>query len=271
MSPTSANEMPAPDASASRQAPMVELSRVTKTLGGRNVIDEMDLQIRQGEVFVILGRSGAGKSVTLKLMVGLMKPDSGDVFVQGQRITGLPERDIRKVRLKFGFVFQFGALINWLSAYENIALPLREHLRLSSDEIRKRVEHKLELVALSGEGAKMPAELSGGMKKRVGIARALILEPLTILYDEPTTGLDPVRSNSIQEVIIDMNRRLSVTSVVVTHELHVAYRIAHRIGFLSHGKIVEVGTPAEIQASKNPDLQNFLEGRQDEREERALL
>ncbi|MBI1849537.1 MAG: ATP-binding cassette domain-containing protein [Planctomycetes bacterium] len=250
---------------------MIELVGVTKVLGDRAVINRMNLEIRQGEVFVILGRSGAGKSVTLKLMVGLMRPDSGNVLVHGEDITKLLDRDVRQVRLKFGFVFQFGALINWLSVFENVALPLREHLRLSEEEIRTRVEQKLDLVQLTGEGSKMPAELSGGMKKRVGIARALIFEPLVILYDEPTTGLDPVRSNSIQEVIIDMNRRLGVTSVVVTHELHVAYRIANRIGFLSNGKIVEVGTPAEIQASKNEDLQNFLEGRQDEREERSLL
>jgi phospholipid/cholesterol/gamma-HCH transport system ATP-binding protein len=259
---------PAPSADpAAGDVPMIELVDVKKVLGGKTVLGGMNLRIRKGEIFVILGRSGSGKSVTLKLMVVLMRPDSGRVIVEGEEITRMSERDVRKMRLKFGFVFQFGALINWLSVFENVALPLREHVRLGEDEIRRRVEEQLELVQLAGEGNKMPAELSGGMKKRVGIARALILEPRAILYDEPTTGLDPVRSNAIQETITEMNRRLGVTSVVVTHELQVAYRIAHRIGYLAQGRILEMGTPDEIRQSRNPELQNFLEGRLEDREE----
>ncbi len=247
---------------------MIELVEVSKILGEKTVLDHLTLKIPKGEIFVILGRSGSGKSVTLKLMVGLMRPDRGRVLVDGMDMTALADREVREARLKFGFVFQFGALINWLSVLENVALPLREHRRLAEEEIRRRVKEKLELVQLGDDEDKMPAELSGGMRKRVGIARALILEPHAILYDEPTTGLDPVRSNSIQQVILDMNRRLGVTSVVVTHELQVAYRIAHRIGFLAGGRILEVGTPEQIRNSENPAVQHFLEGRLDEREEK---
>lgn len=244
---------------------MIRLTRVTKTLGTRRVLDGLDLHVRRGETYVLLGPSGTGKSVTLKHIVGLLKPDSGTVEVDGVNMATLSRRARDEVRVRIGYVFQSGALINWLSVGENVALPLREHRRSDGEEqIRSIVREKLALVYLAGEEAKMPDQLSGGMRKRVGIARALVLDPPILLYDEPTAGLDPVRSRSITRLIGEMDRCLEVTNLIVTHDLEVAFALADRVGFLHGGKIHIEGTPEAMKASDDPILRGFLQGTSDE-------
>ena len=240
--------------------PDIELVEVTKRLGGRNVLDGLSLSVPQGEVFVIIGPSGTGKSVTLKHVVGLMKPDAGRVKVNGEDITHAGAGTLDAVRTRFGVLFQNGALLNSLSVGENVALPLREHTALSEDEIRRLVREKLALVDLTHAEDAMPDSLSGGMRKRVGLARAIVRDPRIILYDEPTSGLDPVMSNVINHLILNMKKQLKVTSVVVTHDMASAYLIADRIAMIHKGRIVQEGTPKEILQTRNPIVRQFIDG-----------
>lgn len=238
---------------------MIRFERVTKRLGNRNVLDEFDLEIRSGETFVICGPSGMGKSVTLKHMVRLLTPDRGRVFVGDDCVSEAYGKKLETIRSRFGVLFQGGALLAWLSAGENVALPLREHTRMSEDEIERLVREKLRLVELEDAYDKYPADLSGGMRKRVALARAIITQPEIILYDEPTSGLDPVTSRTIDKLIDDLRKKLGVTSVVVTHDLHSALAIGTRIAMLHNGKAVEVATPEEFVNSKNEVVRAFLE------------
>lgn len=240
--------------------PAIELCDLTKTLGGRVVLDGISLSIQKGETMSIIGGSGAGKSVTLKHIVGLMKPDRGCVKVGGVDVTGSNHGTLERVRKRIGFCFQGSALLNSMSVFENVALPLREHERLSEEEIRRRVRDKLELVNLGDAEHKMPSELSGGMKKRVGLARAIIRNPEIILYDEPTAGLDPVVGTQINDLIMDMQKKLGVTSLLVTHDMSSVFRVSNRIAMLLNGRIVKIGTPAEFRASDDPVIRQFIFG-----------
>ena len=238
---------------------MIRFENITKKLGGKTVLDQINFEIKEGETFVIVGLSGAGKSVTLKHMIRLMRPDSGTVFIDGEPINDLRRSALQTTRSKFGVLFQSAALLQWMSVEENVALPLREHTKMSEKEIQQLVAEKLRLLNLADAGEKFPANLSGGMCKRVGLARAIIMNPKIVLYDEPTSGLDPVTSRRIDDLIVNMRQELGITSVVVTHDLHSALTIGSRIMMLHHGKIVENATPAEFIRSKDPTVQSFLE------------
>ena len=252
---------PAPVSYRSMVAPAaIELCELTKSLSGRTVLDGVSLAIQKGETMCVIGGSGAGKSVTLKHIVGLMKPDRGCVKVDGVDVTNTNHGSLEAARRKIGFCFQGSALLNSLTVFENVALPLREHERPDEAEIRGRVDEKLALVGLSDAGQKLPSEISGGMKKRVGLARAIIRNPAIILYDEPTAGLDPVMASTINDLILDMQKKLGVTSVLVTHDMSSAFRVSNRIAMLLKGKIVKVGTPAEFRASDDPLVKQFIYG-----------
>lgn len=238
---------------------MIRFENVTKRLGARDVLDGINLEIIPGETYVICGPSGMGKSVTLKHMVRLLTPDSGQVFVGEDCVSQSRGRELERIRARFGYLFQSGALLQWLSVADNVALPLREHTTYSEEEIERRVREKLRLVELEDAYDKSPADLSGGMRKRVALARAIITEPEIILYDEPTSGLDPVTSRTIDKLIDDLRRELKVTSVVVTHDLHSALAIGSRIAMLYNGKIVEVSAPEQFVKSDNEIVRNFLE------------
>ncbi len=238
----------------------LSLEGVTKRLRGRNVLDGMTLRVPKGETFVIIGPSGTGKSVTLKHMIGLMPPDSGRILVEGEDITTASPEQLDAARTKFGVLFQNGALLNSLTVGENVALPLREHTTLPEDEIRRIVKEKLAMVDMAGAEDATPDAISGGMKKRVGLARAIVREPQIILYDEPTSGLDPVMSNVINHLILNMKKTLHVTSVVVTHDMGSAYLIADRIAMIHHGRILQEGTPKEILQTKDPVVRQFIDG-----------
>jgi phospholipid/cholesterol/gamma-HCH transport system ATP-binding protein len=238
---------------------MIRFEKVTKRLGGNVVLDAVDLEIREHETFVIVGASGAGKSVTLKHMVRLLTPDSGQVWVGDELISEATGRDLERIRSRFGFLFQGAALLQWLTVGDNVGLPLREKTRRGDEEVDQIVEQKLKLVDLEDIMDRYPADLSGGMRKRVGLARAIVMEPEIILYDEPTSGLDPVTSRTIDRLIDDTRSRLGVTSVVVTHDLHSALAIGTRIAMLHDGRIVEVAPPEEFIRSKHEVVQSFLE------------
>ena len=213
-----------------------------------------------GETIVIIGRSGEGKSVFLKHLIGLLQPDGGQVFLDGEDISMLREKDLYPARKKVRMVFQGAALFDSLNVLENVGFYLFEHEKLPKNQIRKRVEEDLKLVRLEGVLNKMPSELSGGMKKRVGLARAIINRPKAILYDEPTTGLDPITADAINELIVDLQKKLKITSVVVTHDMTSAYKIADRIAMLYMGKIIAIGTPEEIKQTENPYVSQFTRG-----------
>ncbi len=237
---------------------MIELRNVHKTLAGREVLKGMSLRVDRGETLVIVGASGSGKSVTLKHMIGLMRPDKGEVLVDGRPVHDARGRELEAIRDQFGVLFQSGALINWMTVFDNVALPLRERTAMTEREIDERVREKLALVGLEGAEDKMPAALSGGMKKRAGLARALARNPSVILYDEPTSGLDPVLSRSIDQLISDVERQLKTTGVVVTHDLLSAFNVGDRIALLHDGEIVACGTPAEFREESHPVVQEFL-------------
>lgn len=238
---------------------MIRFENVHKTLGGKTVLDGVDFEIEHGETFVIVGASGAGKSVSLKHMIRLMTPDNGKIHVGDDVISEAAGRQLERIRSRFGMLFQGAALLQWLDVAGNVGLPLRENTRKSREEIQILVEEKLEMVGLSASLDKMPADISGGMRKRVGLARAIVTEPEIVLYDEPTSGLDPVTSRKIDELINDLRDRLGVTSVVVTHDLHSALSIASRIGVISEGKMVEISKPADFIKSDNEVVKRFLE------------
>ncbi|MGH7381329.1 MAG: ABC transporter ATP-binding protein [Candidatus Methylomirabilales bacterium] len=241
-------------------ASAIELHRLYKAFEGNQVLQGLDLTIEAGEILTILGGSGTGKSVLLKLIIGLLKPDTGQILVEGEDIVPLQEEELLKVRRKVGMLFQGAALFDSMSVMENIAFPLREHTRMTEAEIRGRVEEVLALVGMAGVEEKLPSELSGGMRKRVGLARAIALTPQIVLYDEPTTGLDPRNVDKINELITDLRAKLQVTSVVVTHDIQSALRISDRVALLSDGRIADTGTPAEIAKAEHPVVQEFLAG-----------
>lgn len=239
---------------------MIELKNVYKKFDRMLVLDGIDFTVEKGETFVIIGLSGTGKTVTLKHIAGLLDPDAGEVIIDGVKMNDAVETIKSKLRTKMGVVFQSGALINWLSVGDNVALPLREHNKFPEKEIEMIVDEKLRLLHLDNAKEKMPADISGGMKKRAGLARVLVRNPEIILYDEPTSGLDPVMSNHINELIKQMHREFGVTSVVVTHDMESAYYIADRIAMIYNGKIVECDTPGAIRNSSNPIVQQFING-----------
>lgn len=240
--------------------PMIELIDVKKSFGNNHVLRGVNLQVETGENMVVIGGSGTGKSVILKHIIGLMRPDSGRILIDGVEIETLPERELSEFRKRFGMLFQGAALFDSLSVWENVGFGLREHTSFPAEKIREIARKKLEMVGLKGIEDRMPADLSGGMKKRVGLARAIAMDPKIILYDEPTTGLDPIMSDVINELICRMNKQLQVTSVSITHDMKSAYKIADRIAMLYQGKILEVGTPEEIRNSPNPVVQQFITG-----------
>jgi len=246
--------------------PIVEFRDVHKRFGHLIVLDGVNLTIQRGESIVIIGASGSGKSVMLKHIVGLLKPENGTVRFDGIRIDTMPERELMRVRRRCGFLFQMGALFDSLTVGENIAFPLVEHTKRSPEEIRLVVAHRLAMVGMPGIESKMPAELSGGQRKRVALARAIALDPEVILYDEPTTGLDPVRADVINELIIKLQRELRTTSIVVTHDMASAFRVADRIVMLHEGKLIIDGSPQQIKDSTNPVVHHFVTGEADEKE-----
>ncbi|PYO27910.1 MAG: ABC transporter ATP-binding protein [Gemmatimonadetes bacterium] len=239
---------------------MIEFQDLRKAFDGRPVLDGFTLRVQDGETTVIIGYSGTGKSVALKHVVGLLQPDAGDVIVDGRAVSTLDRAALTALRREIGFVFQFAALFDSMSVFDNVALGLRRR-DLSDDEIAARVQEALALVDLTGAEERLPAELSGGMRKRVGIARAIALRPRYILYDEPTTGLDPVTSAVIDQLMVRTREHLRVTGIVVTHDMRSAYTVGDRIAMLYEGKIRQVGTVAQIQETEDPVVRQFIEGR----------
>src|SRR5687768_1100332 len=240
---------------------MISLQNLYKSFDGKQVLRDMSIDVERGETVVIVGGSGTGKSVTLKHIIGLLKPDRGRVIVDGQDVTAMQSRDLNEFRRRFGMSFQEGALFDSMTVFENIAFPLRRHTKMTEAEIRARVYECLEDVHLPGVEKKRPAELSGGMRRRVGFARAISLKPDILLFDEPTTGLDPVISDVVADLIVEMDQKLGTTTVTITHDMKVAFKIADRVAMLCNGKIIEQGTPEEFQESQNPIVRQFVEGR----------
>jgi len=246
---------------ASGTASMIAVRELKKRIGTQEILRGVDIDVASGETLVIIGRSGGGKSVLLKNLVGLMQPNEGEIWIDGQSIVGLSERRLAPVRRKVGILFQGGALFDSMTVEENIAFPLREAGERDQRVIEQQISEMLEVIELEGQQKKMPVNLSGGMKKRVGLARAIINRPSCILYDEPTAGLDPVVSDSINRLIRRLQERYRVTSVVVTHDMKSAFHVGDHIAYLHEGRIYFYGTPAEIQASSDPLIQDFLLGR----------
>ncbi|HMA43548.1 MAG TPA: ATP-binding cassette domain-containing protein [Gemmatimonadales bacterium] len=239
---------------------MIQFRDLHKAFDGHVVLDGFTLEVKDGETMVIMGRSGSGKSVALKHVVGLLQPDAGDVIVDGRPVSQLDREGLMALRREIGFVFQFSALFDSMTVGENVALGLRRR-GLSEEAIAQRVREALELVDLVGTDDQLPAQLSGGMRKRVGIARAIALRPRYILYDEPTTGLDPVTSAVMDRLMVRTRERLGVTGIVVTHDMRSAYTVGDRIAMLSEGRVRQVGSVAEIQATTDPVVRQFIEGR----------
>jgi phospholipid/cholesterol/gamma-HCH transport system ATP-binding protein len=239
-------------------APVIRLVGVEKALGGQPVLDGVDLAIPRGKVTTIIGKSGSGKSVLLKHIIGLMRPDRGQVLVEGTDIAHLGPRELNEVRKKFAMLFQGAALFDSLSVFDNVAFPLREKTKLKEPEIERKVLDMLEQVGLTGMGHKFPAELSGGMRKRAGLARALVMGPEIILFDEPTTGLDPLLARTIHDLIIETQRRFGFTAVMVSHEIPEIFGISDYVAMLLDGKIVEMAPPEQFQRTQNPAVREFI-------------
>lgn len=245
---------------------MIEISNLQKSFSGTPVLRGVDLKIADSERLIIIGGSGSGKSVLLRHIAGLLKPDSGHIKIDGQDMTPLSERQLNPIRKRIGVLFQGAALFDSLDVFHNVAFSLLEDQSLPTEEIRERVLETLELVNMKGQEKKKPAELSGGMRKRIGLARAMIYRPKIMLYDEPTTGLDPQIADSINHLILRLSQKFNTTSIVVTHDMVSAYRIGNRIAMLHQGKIHISGSPDEIQKSKNPIVHNFIHGISEEKD-----
>ena len=243
---------------------MIEVQKLSKSFSGRTVLHDVDLTVEEGKTLVVIGRSGCGKSVVLKHLIGLLKPDSGCVLVDGEDVTGLPERKLTAVRRKIGMLFQSAALFDSMSVEANLAFPLREQGMRDEQEIDTRIAETLDMVELGGEQLKMPADLSGGMRKRVGLARTIVGRPRCVLYDEPTTGLDPITSDSINHMIRRLQRRLGVTSIVVTHDMKTAFHCADRVALLHEGRVHYDGSVEGLKASADPVIVDFIVGRSGE-------
>ncbi len=239
---------------------MIELKKIKKTFSNRELFTDVTLQVKKGETVVLFGPSGSGKTVLLKICLGLIKPDSGDVLIQGKNITQLSEKELTVVRLDTGMLFQYYALFDSMTVSENIGFYLANHSTLSKSEIMEKVSHDLKLVDMAGSEHLYPSELSGGMQKRVGIARALIHRPQIIFYDSPTDGLDPVTSDKIIDLIISLNQKMSTTSLVISNDMNTAFRLATKIGMVYNGKIHAFGSPLEIAHSKDPAVYQFIRG-----------
>lgn len=240
--------------------PIVSIKGLSKSFGTKRVIEGVDLDIERGKTTVILGPSGTGKSVLLKHIVGLFKPDQGEVYFDGKRVDTLSEQDLVPIRKRIGYLFQLGALFDSMTVGENVAFPLVEHAKMDIQQRDAEVEHVLGLVGLGGYQDKRPAELSGGQQRRVALARAVVLQPCMVLYDEPTTGLDPVRADLINELILALTRAMGITSVVVTHDMVSASKIADRMLLMHEGKIICDGTPEQVRATDNAIVQRFING-----------
>lgn len=239
---------------------MIKLVNVSMGFRNKQVLDNISLEIQHGETMVIIGPSGSGKSTILRLIIGLLKPTVGEIWVDGREISRLGEDELNGIRRKMGMVFQYSALFDSMSVGENVAFGLRQHTAMNEEEIARMVRRRLRMVGLAGQEAVMPSELSGGMKKRVSLARAIAINPQIVLYDEPTAGLDPIMSTTIDRLICSTTRIMGVTSVVVTHHMSSAFNIADRIAMIYGGKIIETGTVNEIKKSANPIVQQFIHG-----------
>lgn len=237
---------------------MISVRDLYKSFDGKQVLTGVNLDVDEGTTCVILGGSGSGKTVLMKHIIGLLKPDSGQVFVDGEDVVPLDDLEMERVRRKFGMVFQGAALFDSMTVYENVAFPLREHAKLSEAEMRKRVDEKLAIVGLHDVADRYPADLSGGMRKRVGLARAIVRDPKIVLYDEPTTGLDPITTDYVDEMILTAKAKLGVTSLVISHDVASAFKVADQIAFLAEGKIVAHAPPAEVRRSTHPAVKLFL-------------
>ena len=240
---------------------MIKIIDLKKSFNSKKVLDGTNLEIEKGKITVIIGRSGEGKSVLIKHIIGLLKPDSGQILLDGQDITKMTERELNEVRRRFGMLFQGAALFDSLTVGENVAFPLREHAGMPEADLKKVIKEKLRLVGLKNVENMMPADLSGGMKKRVGLARAIAMDPEIVLFDEPTTGLDPVMSDNVATLILDTQRNLKTTYIVITHDISLTYKIADKVAMLHEGKIVEQGDVEYVKSSVNPILRQFVEGR----------
>jgi phospholipid/cholesterol/gamma-HCH transport system ATP-binding protein len=250
-----------PHAVAGNSSPMIAVYDLRKKIGQQEILRGVDLEVRTGETLAIIGRSGGGKTVLLKHLIGLMEPDSGEIRIQGQNIIGIKERQLAAIRQKVGILFQSGALFDSMTVEDNIAFPLREAGERDPKVLRSKVAEMLEVMEMEGQEHKMPESLSGGMKKRVGLARAIVRRPSCVLYDEPTAGLDPVVADSINRLIRHLQQRFGITSVVVTHDMKSAFDVADRIAYLHEGRIYFHGTATDLQKSTDPLIQDFLLGR----------
>lgn len=242
---------------------MIRVEKLNKAFGARRVLIDLDVEVAEGETFVVIGPSGIGKSVFLKHLVGLLRPDSGRVFVDGRSVHDATGRELREIRRQIGYLFQHGALLNWMTVGENVALPLVEDRsrKRTRDEIERLVLEHLALVNMASERDKLPDQISGGMRKRAALARVLVTRPRIVLYDEPTAGLDPRMAATIRDLILNVQRRFGVTAIVVTHDLPLAWAVGDRVGMMHLGRLVEVGTPEEIRRSENPIVRDFIEGK----------
>jgi phospholipid/cholesterol/gamma-HCH transport system ATP-binding protein len=239
---------------------MIKITGLKKSFGKEEVLKGLNLTIQDGEITVILGRSGAGKSILLKHIIGLVRPDAGTIFVNGDEITSMTDKELNRVRVNFGMLFQEGALFDSLSVWENVAFPLVERERLPKSEIRTRVAKRIKEVELAGMEDKMPSELSGGMKKRVGLARALVTDPRIVLFDEPTSGLDPITENSITDLILKTHNTEKITYIIISHNMRFTLAVADKIAMLYKGKIYAEGTPRQFETSKDPLISGYVSG-----------
>ncbi len=244
-----------------QSAAKIRVANLYKSFGESQVLRGVDLEVHEGESMVVIGGSGSGKTVLIKCIIGLMQPDEGKIYVDDLEISNLNEKGMNEVRKKFGMLFQWGALFDSMTVWENVGFGLRHQTRLKEEDIRRIASEKLALVGLRNVEDLMPSELSGGMRKRVSLARAIAIEPEILLYDEPTTGIDPIMADAINDLIVEMREKLNVTSIAITHDMKSAYKIGDRIAMLYQGKIIEVGTPEEIRNSSNSIVQQFIEGK----------